>query len=167
MTEKKGATTARSRSTATDVVLAVVGFVVGGFLAMVLVYVLWPGGATAGLLIDSPSAPAAPEEIRHAALMYGAMLGLLGAIIPAAGYRIGYTVAALIVVIVGQSQYWTTHDLGVPLLVAVGVWLVVAGGIRLIAQHVQVPSARSQAGRRLLPPKRRPGSRRPPTPHRV
>jgi hypothetical protein len=140
MTEKKGARMARSHSTATDVVLAVVGFAVGGFLAMTLVFLLWPGAATAGLLIDSPSAPAAPEEIRHAELMYGAMLGVLGAIVPAAGYRVGYTAAALLVVM-GQGHYWTKHDLGLPLLLAIGAWLVVAGCMALIAKAVDVQSA--------------------------
>jgi len=103
MTEKNGARMAGSHSTAPDVVLALVGFAVGGFLAMTLVILLWPGAATAGLLIDSPSAPVAPEEIRHAALMYGATIGVPGAIVPAAGYRVGYTVSALLVVMVGQG----------------------------------------------------------------
>lgn len=70
-----------------------------------------------------------------------AVLGVLGAIVPAAGYRVGYTVAALLVVMVGQGHCWTEHDLGLPLLLAIGAWLVVAGCIELIAKAVDGLSA--------------------------
>ena len=117
--------------TVVGALLGVVGFVVGGFLAVALSILLWPGGVTAWFLIVRPPPP--PEAIRHAELMYGALLGLFGAIVPALGYRVGFAIAAAFVVS-SQSHYWATHDLGQPLLLAAGVWLVVAGALAWIAE---------------------------------
>lgn len=112
------------------VVLAVLGIVIGGVLALVLPFVLWPGGVAAALGI--PSRPASPDAILSAELTYGLVLGAVGAVLPASAYRIGYAVVVLLIVMAGSASYWSRHDAGLPLLVGVAAWLVVAGTIRLI-----------------------------------
>lgn len=112
------------------VALAAVGVVVGGLLAVLLPFMLWPGGVAAAIGI--PAGPAPPEAVLRAEMSYGLILGAVGAILPATAYRIGYGVAVALVVVGGSAGYWSRHDAVLPLVLAIAAWIVVAGAIRLI-----------------------------------
>lgn len=113
-----------------DVILLIVGFVVGGFLAVLLPFLMWPNGITAGWLIVRPDPSA--DAIRAAELTYGGVLGALGAVVPPIAFRLGYAVGALLAVFVAARSYWSRHDPVAPILMALGAWLVVAGLIELV-----------------------------------
>lgn len=135
----------REARIAAGVALAVAGLTVGGLLAVLLPFLLWPGGATAGLLViqERPS----PEDVRGAELAYGLILGGVGAVVPAVAFRLGYALAALLVVFGAAADYWARHDVAMPVLFAALAWLAVAGAMWLLRTARRPPGGGRQATR--------------------
>lgn len=130
----------RSRDLPVDLALGVVGFIVGGAIALFLPLFVWPGPKLPFVIVYEPPSP---DEVRRAELIYGAVLGALGAVIPQAGFRIGFVVAALAVCLVPYGDYWRTNDLALPLLVGVLAWCAVGALIELARRFLRPDERRA------------------------
>jgi hypothetical protein len=106
------------------------GLVTGLMLALLLGFWLWPGALA--VLFGGTYQPLPPDQDRWASILFFAILGGCGAIVPSLAFRLGYAAGALAVV--GQSlDYWTRRDLGWVILVGIATWVIVAVVVRTVA----------------------------------
>ena len=108
--------------------LAAGGFATGFLLSLLLELMLWPGaiGAIFGMY-----SPPAPERERLAGIVFAAIVGGTGAIVPHLWFRFGYA-GAILFGFQHASTYWLGHDGGWLLLLGLGCWTIVAVGVRAI-----------------------------------
>ncbi len=104
------------------------GCATGFLLALLLELTLWPGAFGA---IFGAYTPPTPVQDRWAGLMFAAIVGGAGAVMPNVAFRLGYAAGALLVILVGSDD-WVGHNSGPLLLVGLGCWAVVALLVRAI-----------------------------------
>jgi hypothetical protein len=105
------------------------GLGTGFMLTLLLGLLLWP---SAFAILGGTYQPLPPDQDRWASILFFAILGGCGAIVPSLAFRLGYAAGALAEV--GQSlDYWTRRDLGWVILVGIATWLIVAVIVRTVA----------------------------------
>jgi hypothetical protein len=105
------------------------GLVTGFMLALLLGFWLWP---SVFAIFGGTYQPLPPDQDRRTSILFFAILGGCGAIVPSLAFRLGYAAGAL--AIVGRSlDYWTSRDEGWVILVGVATWVIVAVIVRTAA----------------------------------
>jgi hypothetical protein len=112
-----------------NLLLGAGGLVTGFVIALLLEYLLWP---SVFAILGGTYQPLPPDQARRASILFFAILGGCGAIVPSLAFRLGYAAGAL--AIVSRSlDYWTSRDEGWVILVGVATWVIVAVIVRTVA----------------------------------